>query len=52
MPLEPPTTSTCLSLKSSSFIARNPSVLSLFDLSGDRCQPCQSCRAIRIHLRE
>jgi hypothetical protein len=49
MPLEPPTTRTCLPLKSSSFIA--PSILypTWFDLSAYRCQPCQSCSA-RHHL--
>src|SRR5687768_3758587 len=44
MPLEPPTTRTCLLLKSSSFIARLSFLFTWFDLSGDRCQPCQSCQ--------
>src|SRR5882724_5687754 len=47
MPLEPPTTSTCLPLKSSSFIPRSFFLFArrsyAFDLSADRCQPCQSC---------
>src|SRR6266566_657969 len=45
MPLEPPITRTCLALKSSSFISRRSFfylLSTLFDLSGDRCQPCQS----------
>src|SRR6267378_4317396 len=41
MPLEPPTTRTCLPLKSSSFMASPPVYFWLFDLSADRCQPCQ-----------
>src|SRR3954467_9945604 len=52
MPLEPPTTSACLPLKSSSFIAALPLFFMLFDLCADRCQPCQPAPRRQIPLSE
>src|SRR5260370_27958259 len=51
MPLEPPTTRTCLPPKSNSFIAR-PLIAAWFDLSADRCQPCQSISSSEPSMSE